>query len=105
MSNLAMSSALAAIDNNDGRDEGQPGTVGTVGPLFSQQSSSPLAKHVKSAGAKPSRPFVWLGQVRDVSSIDFSSVEGKKIKFERKMTSGDVLTLLKREIQDIGTAR
>ena len=97
-----MSSALAAIDNNDGRDEGQPGTVG---PLFSQQSSSPLAKHVKSAGAKPSRPFVWLGQVRDISSVDFSSVEGKKIKFERKMTSGDVLTLLKREIQDIGTAR
>ena len=99
-----MSSTVAAMDDNQ-REEGEPGPVGAVEPIFSSQSSSPAARPVKSAGAKPTRTFMWLGQTQDVSNVDFSSVEGKKIKFERSMSLNAMLTVLKREFRDFGTAR
>ena len=91
--NEVMSSTFAAIDDNQG-GEGEPGPVGAVGPIFSSQSSSPAARPMKRAGAKPTRTSVWLGQTQDVSNVDFSSVEGKKIKFERSMSSNAMLTVL-----------
>ena len=105
--NTTMASVVQAMDVQESQNPGnQPGTtigdIGAVGPLFSPQNSSTAARTTRNVGAKPTRTFVWLGP--NVSDVDFSSLNEKKIKFERNMNADAMIALLKREFPAI-TAR
>ena len=105
--NETMASVVQPIDDQDNQNPGSlPGTtvgaVGAVGPLFNPQNSPSTARTTRSVGAKPTRTFVWLGP--NVSDVDFSSLNKKKIKFEKSMNAEAMVTLLKREFPAI-TAR
>ena len=76
--------------------------LAAVGPLFHSSHRGQTRCNTRGAGAKPSRTFVWLGQ-NDPSNVDSTSLEGKRVKFSRGMSSDakDV----KREILENGMSR
>lgn len=108
--NETVSGVVSAMDR--GRDEeARVEVVRNVGPLFSPQTQGSAQgqartsrKHSSaSIGAKPSRMFVWLGN--NVVGEELPSREGTKIKFDKNSNGNAILTLLKREIPEIGRAR
>ena len=99
--NSTMSSFVRSIDLEQ---EESASRLGAVGPLFHSSYRGQTRINTRGAGAKPSRTFVWLGR-NDPSIIDSTSLEGKRVKFSRGMSSDAMLTLLKREISEIGMSR
>ncbi|XP_068681250.1 uncharacterized protein [Montipora foliosa] len=94
-----MSSVLQSIDLEQERLTSRPNAVG---PLFNSSSPETTSRiTTRNAGAKPTRTFVWLGQ--NVTNVDLSSLDGKRVKFSKGMASDAILTLLKREIPQIGS--
>ena len=96
-----MSSVVQSIDLEQERLTSRPNAVG---PLFNSSSPERTSRSTtRNAGAKPTRTFVWLGQ--NVTNVDLSSLNGKRVKFSKGMSSDAILTLLKREIPQIGSTR
>ena len=100
--NSTMSSFVRSIDVEQ---EEPASRLGAVGPLFHSSNREGQTRiNTRGAGTKPSRTFVWLGG-DDPTDVDLTSLEGKRVKFSRNMSSDAMLTLPKREIPEIGVSR
>ena len=56
-------------------------------------------------GAKPSRTFVWVDDIAQVSQNPTLAPDGKKVKFDQRLCGDAMVAHLKREIPEITATR